>query len=215
MRKLSTFLTFIALAMVVPVSAQAEMVWDPPWVEDPTDPQWAGGVTTHQRWEFDEHPSLPVDTQNPFGQPFVEVGGTYGDIVIGPDGVTPIPTWHIDEDGGRLMIYVPNNPLPNARKVIFIQLTSDKGPLFGSPTSSPGGVVSYPKGPIKHGPTSWYTYTAQIDIPFNPAEEFIFYEFAESTNISEIVVDTICVPEPASAGLLLCGGLATLLRRRR
>lgn len=194
--------------------AQAEMIWDPPWVENPTEPQWTGGVTTHQRWEFAENPGYPVAMNNPFGQPYVELwSATYPDIVVGPDGLTEIPTWHIDQDDGSLTIYVPNNPLPNARKVIFIQLTSDKGAMLGSPTSSPGGSVSYPKPAIKHGSTSWYTYTAQIDIPFNPLEEYITYRFPASTNISEVVVDTICVPEPATFGLLLCGGWAVLRRR--
>jgi len=193
------------------------MIWDPPWVENPSDPQWAGGVTTHQRWEFAENPGYPVALDNPFGQPYVELGNaTYPDIVIGPDGVTEILTWHIDQDGGELIIYVPNNPLPNARKVIFIQLTSDKGALLGSPTSSPGGSVSYPKPAINHDGTGWYTYTAQIDIPFNPPEEYITYRFPESTNISEVVVDTICVPEPATLGVLICSsvGIAALRRRR-
>lgn len=210
------------LTVLVAVSAQGEMVWDPPWVENPSDPQWTGGVVTHQRWEFAEDPGYPVDAINPFGQPYVDLGSvnsgnaTYPDIVIGPDGVTEIPTWHINQDGGFLMIYVPNNPLPNARKVIFIQLTSDKGPLLGSPTSSPTGTVSYPKSAINHNGTGWYTYTAQIDLPFNPVEEYIFYTFPESTNISEVVVDTICVPEPATLGLLLCmAGLVALRRRYR
>lgn len=206
----------ILLTALTAVTAQGEMIWDPPWVENPSDPQWAGGVTTHQRWEFAENPGYPVALENPFGQPYVELGNaSYPDIVIGPDGVTEIPTWHIDQDGGSLTIYVPNNPLPNARKVIFIQLTSDKGALLGSPTSSPGGSVSYPKPAINHDGTGWYTYTAQIDIPFNPPEEYITYRFPESTNISEVVVDTICVPEPATLGLLLSGGWALLCRRRR
>ncbi len=204
------------LTALVAVSAQGELIWDPPWVENPGDPQWIGGVTTHQRWEFAENPGYPVAMDNPFGQPYVELwSATYPDIVIGPDGATEIPTWHIDQDGGSLTIYVPNNPLPNARKVIFIQLTSDKGAMLGSPISSPGGSVSYPKPAIKHGSTSWYTYTAQIDIPFNPPEEYITYTFPESTNISEVVVDTICVPEPTTLGLLLFGGGWATLRRWR
>lgn len=215
-RILKTGTCALLLTAMATVSAQAEMVWDPPWVENPSDPQWAGGVVTHQRWEFAENPGYPVAMNNPFGQPYVDFNNaTYPDIVIGPDGLTEIPTWHIDQDGGGLFIYVPNNPLPNARKVIFIQLTSDKGPLLGSPTSSPTGTVSYPKSAINHNGTGWYTYTAQIDLPFNPIEEYIFYAFPQSANISEVVVDTICVPEPATLGLLLCGGGTALFRRRR
>ncbi len=107
--------------VAVPNVALAEDIWDPPWLEDPTDPQWSGGVATYQRWEFDEHPHFPVEAHNPFGEPFVELGGaSYPDPVIGPDGETVINTWHIDEDGGFLQIYVPNDPTPRERKVIFL-----------------------------------------------------------------------------------------------
>ena len=44
----------IALCVVLAVgaSALAERVTDPPWVADPTDPQWEGGSPTSQTWEF-------------------------------------------------------------------------------------------------------------------------------------------------------------------
>jgi hypothetical protein len=202
--------------LVLSGAAQAEIVWQPPWVEDPSDLQWQGGSVTHQVWEFNDDPIVPMISENPFGLAQIEVvGGSYPDPVIGPDGVTLLNTWHIDQDGGSLVISVPNDPRPNDRKVIFIQLTSDKGPLLGYPTSNPPGTVSYPKPAINHDGTGWYTYTAQIDIPFNPPFETITYCFPESTNISELVVDSICVPEPASLSLLAVGGLALLRRRCR
>jgi hypothetical protein len=205
----------ILLVMVLAASAQGEDIWDPPWVENPSDPQWAGGATTYQRWEFSENQSNPVAVDNIFGTPLVGFqNASYPDDVVGPDGNTTIPTWHIDQDGGSMTIFVPNNPLPNAQKIIFIQITSDKGAELGSPTSNPPGSVSYPKPAIKHGNTPWYTYTAQIDIPFNPPNESITYTFPESTNISEVVVDTICVPEPAALGWLLFAGGAMLRCRR-
>ncbi len=214
-RMMKARMCVLLLAATAAIPVHAEMVWNPPWVENPSDPQWFGGVATHQRWEFAENPGFPVAMDNPFGQPYVDFSlATYPDIVIGPDGQTLIPTWHIDQDGGGLFVYVPNNPLPNARKSIFIQITSDKGPLLGSPSSSPTGTVSYPKPAINHNGTGWYTYTARIDLDFNPIEEYIFYNFPASTNISELVVDTICVPEPAAtAGLLAM--IAPVLTRRK
>ncbi len=222
MRTLTVLTAMAALLAIQPVLA--EDIWDPPWVENPSDPQWSGGFTTHQVWEFDENSESPVILENPFTsptrQPYVQVSnGAYPDPVPGPDGTTEINTWHIGPGGGTVTIWVPNNPDPNWLKVIFIQITSDKGQSDPTgPHSNPPGTTSYPKPAINHDGTGWYTYTARIDIPGNPPEEFITYTFPESTNISEIVVDTICVsPEPATLGLLVLGGvgLAASLRRRR
>ncbi len=49
----------------------------------------------------------------------------------------------------------------------------------------------------------------------NPEGEWLTFWLVNSTNIEEIVVDTICMPEPASMGLMALGGLAFLVRRRR
>lgn len=203
-----------AILVLAGSAANGEIIWQPPWVEDPSDPQWQGGTTTTQVWEFNDHPTNPSTVDNPFGQPFVDITGTYPDPVTGPGGDV-INTWHIDTDGGELVIHVPNDPRTNARKVIFIQLTSDKGPLLGSPTSNPPGTVSYPKPAINHNGTGWYTYTAQIEIPFNPPQETITYTFPESTNISELVVNTICVPEPITLGWVAMTGLMMIRHRTR
>ena len=196
-------------------AAMAVDVWPAPWEEEPMNPEWMGGVTTAQMWEFPQSPDVPVYVDNPFGDPVVEViNGEYPDWVMGWEGQQEIATWHIKEGGGKLRITVPNNPEPNKRKVIWVQVTSDKAPGPTDPVTQPPGTTSYPKSPIGLGGT-WYVYTARVDIPTNPAYEVIEYTFPESTNIEEVVVKTICVPEPATLGLLALGGLAVIRRRRR
>jgi hypothetical protein len=65
------------------------------------------------------------------------------------------------------------------------------------------------------GPGNWYVYNFLITIPENPAWELIQLEFPESTNIEEIVIDTICIPEPVSVALLGLGLVPLLLRRKK
>jgi hypothetical protein len=60
----------------------------------------------------------------------------------------------------------------------------------------------------------WYTYEYFITIEPNPDFESIFLSLPASANIEQLHVDTICVPEPAAAILLLAGS-AMILRRRR
>ena len=166
---------------------------------------------------------MPVVSENPFGTAQVQVDPTAGHYPVSVPGPSPtgdlINTWHIDVDGGLFSLRVPNNPLPNARKVVFVQITSDKGYDLGSPFSDPPGSVSYPKPAINHDGTGWYTYTAQIDIPQNPPLEYVHFAFPASTNISEVVVDTICVPEPGTLALAFGGAAVAAAvawgRRRR
>lgn len=210
----------IALCVVLAVgaSALAERVTDPPWVADPTDPQWEGGSPTSQTWEFNTllpapH-TMPFEVDNPWGDPELTViNGDYPDWVPGTDPAGgEIPTWHIGPEGG-IDILVWNDPKPRDRKVIYCQITSDKSPGPNPPTV-PGGTTTLPVPPWQISGTPYYVYTAQIELPHNPEWEIIHYDFPESTNIAEIVIDTLCVPEPMTLALLGVGA-AALIRRRR
>ena len=206
-------------------AAHAEDIWDPPWIANPSDPQWAGvNSTTTQTWDFDMDPALPIDGGNPFGQAEVEFipAAVYPSEVPGldPEGGT-LTTWLIDQEGGTMIINIPNDPISRARKVIFLQITSTKAPKLGFPVSDPVGTVTYPNGPLGHDNTDWYTYNAMIDTDCSQQEEWVTYSFPAGTNIEELIVDTICidpVPEPGTAtmlvGVVLMSCIFSIKRRR-
>jgi len=198
----------VALSCLAGPLAQARDLWEPPW--DPTLPN-----QTSQMWEFIVNPGPePTWADNPYGMPELQViEGTYPDVVEGPEGEL-IPTWHIGPGGG-VDIIVPNNPDPNLLKIIFWQVTSDKAPAPGGPVTNPPGVTQPSPHPQIQWPNgTWYTYNGIVEIPCNPPMEVIHFDFPESTNIEEIVIKTICIPEPASL-LLLCVGAAGLAVRKR
>jgi hypothetical protein len=194
-------------------AAWAVWVFDPPWVADPTNPRWQGGATTMQGWEFANDPHSPWTGVNPYGDPTVQFQNAAPELVTDfPNTTDPIWTWHIGPDGG-VVIYCPNFPEPRDFKLIHLQYTSDKA-SSDAPSSLPPGSVS--AGGVAGLGGNWYTYEWFIEIRPNPNEEWIFIPFPESTNIEEIWVSTICVPEPEAWALVAGLGMAVfaVLRRR-
>jgi hypothetical protein len=202
------------LAIAAP--ALAIHVFNPPWVVNPNDPQWAGGSTTSADWEFGggglafDH---PVAVNNPFGtqQPISWVGASPTFVPVGPQG--PFSgVWQIGDTGpGSFSIPIWNDPIERPRKVIHLQYTSDKSST-APPSTNPPGTASA-GGVAGHG-GAWYTYEWTIVIQPNPPFEVVTVPFPAGTNIEEIHVATICVPEPAGLLSAAAAGLA-LLRRRR
>jgi len=190
--------------------------------------------STFQHWHFATgmECSTPELFDNPHGCPIAEIddltGWEYGDWEAPPEMGGPIVSgWHaIAAGGGSITLTIPNTPDPNAIKYLFIQLTSSKAPSDVSVAGS-GPATSYTSGTFPTGRSQiqwpapgpypgsgpWYTYNYGLTIEPNPTSETITITVPECTVIDQIVVDTICIPEPASLGLLVLGSLA-LLRRR-
>ncbi len=214
-------LLFAVLGLMA-ASAAAEDEWDPPW--DRTD-----AAATYVRWDFPTDLTTPVELINEFGDPEIEWPGLATPQEIMDWEGTEITTWHIGGVSGgisQVTIWVPNKEDENLKKQIQWQVTSDKAvPAGGAPgpgvtvpgaggTPTPGNPTYTPYGPRGLG-GNWYIYAGLVEIEPNPKGEWLTFDVVECTNIEEIVIDTICIPEPATLGLMGFGGLMMLLRRRR
>ncbi|HSW46127.1 MAG TPA: PEP-CTERM sorting domain-containing protein [Phycisphaerae bacterium] len=212
MRSISiTISLVVALAMALPALA-----------DNLNPPPWAGGPrTTMQQWEFDTpaDPAAPDIDLNPYGNPYADPNPgsgqhwepTYG----GRTGVWPL--------SGNILAWLPNYPVIDDYKDIWIQLTWAKQVFTTTPVVSAPGfptAVVTNLGTQVIGNTGlpapldkWYHTTFNIRLPYNPTEEWVRVD--GTLMVDELVIHTICVPEPMSIGLLAIGGMALLRRRNR
>ncbi len=188
------------------------------FADDLNPPPWRGQPgTTFQEWLFStDNPTPSPDlVNNLYGQPGAQVwpgtGQQWWDIWGGQQGVWPL--------SGAMEFYIPNTP-PNDYKDIWIQITWAKQAFVSTPilSSIPGGTIEL-ISQVDIGPTNeplpaganWWHSTYNIRIYPNPTFETIRID--GTIMVDQVVIDTICVPEPAVIGLLALGSL-TLLRRR-
>jgi len=197
--------------------------------DDPFSPPWYGEPgTTHAEYNFDPgsdpfNPPVPPDAWVGPGDP------PEADIVFGPGmdyqeawggrvGVVPL--------SGQIIIDVPNYPLPNPYKEIWVQLiwaAQDVGKVPSvwaeasgfvvHPTEFIDEVILEPTGELPPADGNWIHSTYRIIIEPNPPSETIY--ISGSIMVDQLVIDTWCVPEPATLSLLGLGGAAILLRWRR
>ncbi len=184
----------------------------PAFAEDLIPPPWRGEPrTTFAIWEFDTPDLNPMPNfwDNPFGPPnlIVEPIGDWDDIV----GAWPL--------SGMITVEIMNFPEPLEWKDIWIQLTWK--PEDGAMTPFPVIEVTDSFGMISpiydiveeiQLNEGWLHTTYQTQIFPNPQFEVIM--ITGEIWVDELVIDTRCIPEPATIGLLSVGALA-LLRRKR
>ena len=202
------FATVAVLAAVVPV--HADDVYPPAWRNAPG--------TTFEMWEFttpDPVTAPEPGFHNPWGTPsahaYPGTSQNWIDQWGGRQGMWPL--------SGTVEITIPNVPVQNPSKDIWVQITWARQVESSTPVvwDLLSGVHGTVVRDVALGSTgypfpndTWYHTTFQIHIEPNPASEIV--KIDGTLVLDEVVVDTICVPEPASMALLALSVLA--LRRR-
>jgi hypothetical protein len=195
----------MALALVVTLA-----VWSTPVrSDDLAPPPWRGAPgSTFQHWHWDNGDTQTPDVwNNPYGIPQENSAernnawwnGTFG----GRQGVITLAE-------GYMEWHIPNHFEPTIPKWVRIQLTLNT-PNFnwvGNPTVGP--VTQLETDPATQ--ITWYHHWADYVIPCRPFDVFVTGTFA----MDQLVVDTVCVPEPGSMLLSSIGlGVVGLVARRR
>ena len=187
------------------------------WADDLISPPWRGDDgTTYEEWSFDTgaNPATPEVWNNPYGTPSAQItphvysDGWYASV-LGRDGV-----WG---DLESVTINIDNRDEPLEYKEIWIQiayyLAPNNAPIVNVQGALPlGGETRQLE---TYAPGSWYLQQSMWRIEPNPDHEIIVITTGSmGMTIDQIVVDTICIPEPMTLGLFVVAGLG-LVRRRR
>jgi hypothetical protein len=197
-----------------------------PWIvcaHDMVVPDWCGqDGTTRQEWSFanDSNPALPDFIINPYGDASAAI--TLGDMASGwlpelPGYGTQTGFWDLG-GGGIIVIDIDNRAEALAYKEIWIQTTyyldMSQPPIVEVFDAMLLDSETYLVEDLGMG--GWYLDLSKWRIEPNPPCEQITLtsDMMWGSVIDQIVVDTICVPEPMSIGLWILGGL-TLLKKRR
>lgn len=205
MKKAALVLTIAFLALNT-ATAFADDLFPAPWRGQPGS-TWA-------KWEYntpDPNP-LPDMGFNPYGVPLTRIYPGVGQVwwpeLNGRTGVWPL--------SGEIWVDIPNRPVTSPYKDIWIQLTWESQ----APGNFPFVLTTIPQQVnatlIQQTPLggAWMHSVYTIRLEPNPSLEQIL--ITGGIDVDELVIDTICIPEPGSifalGGML---GLLGLVRRKR
>ena len=173
-------------------------------------------TTTSQIWYFDDQTALVPDVvDNDYGTPVLTVDTSpAGGWVPDPTGIGG--GWALS---GEIDVIIPNDPVEREFKTIDILLTWRPGSLGVLPDRPLVGVSADPMTAAamdivpQDGTGDWNVTLYKITIWPNPAEEWIAIK--GDIVVDQLEIATVCVPEPATMGILGLGSLALLRYRRK
>jgi hypothetical protein len=215
MKKLVVLIALVVLSSI----ALADDI-QPPWWRN----QWS---TTFQYWEFSTNANLNVKPDGPGpldeGPPYVSGYLPSTEIILIEPG--PGMDWiDIDSSGrqgiwplsGIMDVIVDNHDPPNEWKIMWVQITwrpQDQGMVPVIENLVPAPHQDYPVSIVEEEllADGWFETTFTWRISPNPVDEM--FRISGSIDVDELVIDTWCIPEPATLMLLAFGGL--LLRKRK
>ncbi len=202
------------LLLATGLSATADDVIPAPWRGDAN--------TTIQEATFSQSGNISWESvTNPFGTPDIWM---YGDVSQWNDqaeGRSGVISW--GDSGNGFSMDIPNNEDANLEKRIWVQVTYyGAGPTIWKAVGIGTGGGSWAGLPpledtVNHS-DGWVTDAREMVIQPNPSSEFVGIRWTGAGMVDQIVVETICVPEPATTALgfaalaMLCAG--RLCRRR-
>ena len=213
---LSLVAGFVALAAT---SVSADDITPPPW-------DWTVPPATVQMWEFDAVSAspwaiYPEIVQNVYGDPCAWVPAAppasyWMPTYAGPGGIEE-GVWKLDVEG---MYFEIDNTLNEGRetwKEIWFQATYDAGGEYANVLSLvPFGIAERLDQYHQVLDSGFFYDVWRIRLEPNPVHERLWIGPAEcSLYLDEVAIDTICIPEPATIGLLCIGAVGLVRRKRR
>jgi hypothetical protein len=187
--------------------------------EAPAAPSWRGDEgTTFQQWSFSEWDCGPLEpdegSNNAYGEPWllVDSASQWSQSVDQHSGV-----WAL---GGEMFIDIPNFPLVQDMKEIWIELTwkgagrtflPDK-PIIGIETDvGIDRMELFEREETSLG-NGWKSTIYKYHVWPNPTKEWVTIN--GDIYLDQVITDTRCVPEPGALSLLGLGALFGLRRKR-
>ncbi len=204
----------VAFVAILAVTAQAGAGTYPP--------EWRGNSgTTFQQWSFSSSGRVNVQPDaaglnNQYGDPFVWVGDR---AVWNDSGAWAMITDEMD-------IFIPNNPQLQDQKQMQIEIVWSQGgqgflpkrPLLSVyPQYEDSSKIVFPDISILDqqavAGTNLVKTLFGVDIEPNPMNEWIVIK--GDIVIDHLAVDTYCIPEPATLGLLIGGAFMAIRRKQK
>lgn len=202
----------------------------PSFADDLFPPAWrlSNPTATVQEWDFNSS-NLPLAPDgniwgsggggfvNPYGTPLLTqaTSAIHMASVFGRNGVYVMP-------GGPPMMefYIPNDPLGAGPKEFWVQISWFAGgtpfrpdvTLFSTAYSGPLSLINE-----FTMPDGWNHSTFAVTLPSKPSSERLVLNNFSPVGIAvdQVVIDTICVPEPASLAAIGLGCAMLIKSRRR